>query len=109
MQKLVCKRCKHQWEYAGDKHRTSCPKCKTSITILGHPDVYTIEDKPRTTVEFVPEKQSLTNRHVAEVIMPLGMAVQLNKFLLGRLIGVAKANGEDSIKFKVDPHGVLVL
>ena len=30
---LVCKKCMHEWEYTGTKHRTSCSKCKTSITL----------------------------------------------------------------------------
>ena len=30
---IVCKKCGYTWEYAGNKLRTSCSKCKTSVTI----------------------------------------------------------------------------
>lgn len=32
---LSCKKCGYTWQYAGNKHRTSCSKCRTSITLSG--------------------------------------------------------------------------
>lgn len=31
---LTCQRCDHHWEYTGQKkYVTSCPNCKTSVSI----------------------------------------------------------------------------
>jgi hypothetical protein len=50
--------------------------------------------------------QSQPRRH-EEAFMPLPFADQLNKFLLARLIGMARSNGDDSIEFKINNEGYL--
>lgn len=42
-----------------------------------------------------------------EAFMPLPLADQLNKFLLARMIGMARSNGDDKIKFKINNEGDL--
>lgn len=84
----------YEWNYTGNKHRTSCSKCKTSITLSG-------DEQVRQQIETVLNHK--------QVYMPIGMAVQLNKFMLARLIGIAKSNGDESIKFNLNNDGVLSL
>lgn len=93
---LVCKRCKHEWEYAGDKHRTSCPKCKTSITVK---NPYVKEPETRTFYRPITITQN-THRLTLEL---------LDSIKFSRAKSWAKTNGQDYIELKVNSEGVLSL
>lgn len=58
----------------------------------------------------LPEQQQQPqNRKHEECFMPLPFAEILNKFKLARLIGMAKANGDTAITFKINNEGDLYL
>lgn len=106
--KLVCKKCAYRWEYTGNKHRTSCSRCKTSVTLQQQHWQQPQPQQPLSGDEQVRQHTERALNH-KQVYMPVGMAKQLNKFLLARLIGIAAANGDDWIKFNVNNDGVLSL
>lgn len=59
----------------------------------------------------LPQQQEpqQNNRKHEECFMPLPFAEILNKFKLARLIGMAKANGDTAITFKINNEGDLYL
>lgn len=94
---LVCNRCNHYWQYAGDKHRTSCPKCKTSITVHQH--------------QLVPQQQQqqdhdLTNHVIKEVKMPKSLWKDVR---LSQRFMALDNMGEKWVMLKVDSEGILSL
>lgn len=87
MQQLVCKHCGYVWHYKGDKKRISCSKCKTSIRL----------------------STSKVIRKYNEAFLSLPLAERLNKFLLAKLIGMARAEGQDRIRLNINQHGDVYL
>lgn len=63
-------------------------------------------DEIATFNQEVREHVTQPRRH-EEAFMPLPLADQLNKFLLARMIGMARSNGDTSIKFKINKEGEL--
>jgi len=88
MQEIICKKCGYAWQYAGTKRRTSCSKCKTSITL------------PAVNVYRVPIALPVNN-----ISLPLKL---LDSLAFERAKAWAKTNGED-IKLKTDDKGILSL
>jgi hypothetical protein len=107
MHQLVCKNCGYAWQYKGDKKRTSCSKCKTSITII----------PPNTVDEQL--KQIIDDKKAKDVNMKvIGELLQQQvKFPLSlwrdvrfkQRIDHAPSLGEDHIVLKVDNDGILFL
>lgn len=98
---IRCKKCKYAWEYAGNKHRTSCPKCKTSVTLstissMVHVSTGVIEGEPVYRV----------TSHLTEVKLPLKL---LDSIAFAKAKAWAKTNGQDYIELKPNSEGVLSL
>lgn len=69
-----------------------------------------IEHRPEAEPKPEPEMPMPMNKHIHEhAFMPLPFADQLNKFLLARIIGIARANGHERIRFKINNEGDLYL
>ena len=96
---ITCGHCGYSWNTESKAARISCSKCKTSIRVH-----HTHEPKPvvEPVIVVQPPKHE-------EVFIPRPLADQLNKFLLARLIGIAKGEGENRIRFKVNDQGELYL
>lgn len=97
---LVCKKCGYAWQYAGNKHRTSCSKCKTSITIKSQPQIVDGSKKHLITASH---HTTLTNHSIQ---IPIEL---LNSLAFNRAIQWAKTNGEDYITLKANSEGILSL
>jgi LSD1 subclass zinc finger protein len=96
---IVCKRCKHTWDYTGNARRISCSKCKTSIT-LQNQNPYVKQPETHTTVH-VP---IITTQKTFILTLEL-----LDSIKFSRAKAWAKTNGQDSIELKVDDKGILSL
>jgi len=92
MQEIVCKKCQYAWKYAGDKHRTSCPRCKTSVTLRRHYSTYPVTE----TVPVVPTDFKFPYR------------LWKDARFIQRMQNLPSM-GEDHITLKTDINGVLSL
>lgn len=110
---IVCKKCGYAWQYAGTKRRTSCSKCKTSITIRPQPKtvdgskklLITTSHNQQTVERLEPnlgEPSLFPNRKYR---LPLQI---LDSLAFSRAKAWAKTNGED-IKLNSNSEGVLSL
>src|SRR5512134_3293758 len=94
MQEIVCKKCGYAWKYAGTKARTSCSKCKTSVTLSAVDKV--IQEINKT----LNQSPSL----MTEVQFPLSLWKDAR---LAQRFMALKSTGESSIILKVDSQKVL--
>jgi hypothetical protein len=106
MQQLVCKKCGYAWQYAGNKHRTSCSKCKTSITVV-HQQTAASQPKlePTAYIEKMIEQDSNKTKPQS-VKFPLSLWRDVR---FKQRIDHAPSLGEDHIVLKVDNDGILFL
>jgi hypothetical protein len=101
---LVCSKCGHKWYYKGNKHRISCSKCKTSIT-LQNPYV----KQPETRTVNVPETHTVNVPiTITQKTFPLTLEL-LDSIKFSRAKAWAKTNGQDRIELIVNSEGVLSL
>lgn len=107
MAEITCQKCGHVWISKSNGIRICCSKCRSSISVAKT----TIKDREQIPSEILTRDRELRwqDQQQQIITMPVEMAKQLNKFMLARLIGMAAANSDKSIKFKVDNHGVMSL
>lgn len=101
MSEITCKRCGYKWNYRGTAKRISCSHCKTTITLNPQSDGSVV-----VATALEAESAPAVSKH-EEVYLPLPLADQLNKFLLARLIGIARGEGAKAIRFKINHEGEL--
>lgn len=90
---LTCTRCGYKWNYTGTKHRTSCSKCRTSITIV----------KRNNAIYTIQERQPLRKPMDAKTIR-LYLKL-IDSLAFSRAKSWAKTNGQDYIELKTDDNG----
>lgn len=90
---LSCTKCGYVWNYSGNKHRTSCSKCRTSITIVKHANaIYTIQERQ-------PLSKPLDNKTIRLYVK------LIDSLAFTRAKSWAKTNGQDYIELKTDDNG----
>lgn len=99
--KIVCRKCKYEWDYKGSGRRISCSKCKTSITIDNQ--------NHKAEVEIVRlAKPIVVNSNPSMTAVKLTPALFKDARLAQRIYGL-KATGDEYVILKVGDDGVLCL
>jgi hypothetical protein len=80
----------------------------TPVT-LPPPEQPIIEPEAEFNQQVREEVAQPQPRRHEKAFLPLPLADQLNKFLLARLIGMARSNGDNGIEFKINNEGDLYL